>query len=352
MARLDERRPGMRRAGNLWPRIASFEALHAAYLRARKGKRFTPEVLAFEADREGNLARLLQGLESGTYRPGTYRTFTVRDPKPRLVSAAPFRDRVVHHALVAAVEPVFEPTFVFDSYANRKHKGTHAALGRYRAWCATYRYVLRCDVAKFFPSVDHGVLKTLLAHKVKDARTLGLCDLVIRSWPPAGMGEPGRGLPIGNLTSQFFQNVYLDQLDHFVKETLGCRAYLRYVDDFCLLANDSRLLRGWRERVRDRLADLRLAPNARTFEVSPTDDGVNWVGYFVTPHDCIVRRKARIRSRRGLRRRWEGLRAGRIAPSDLTASVRSWIAHASHGRSVALRRHLLSRFPPWAGGGR
>lgn len=330
----------MRRTSNLWPKVVAFESLHVAYLRARKGKRFTPEILAFEADRERNLRLLRDELESRAYRPGEYRTFTVRDPKPRLISAAPFRDRVVHHALVTAIGPVFERGFVFDSYANRVRKGTHAAIKHYRAWSETFPYVLRCDVARFFPSMNHDVMKRLLRRKLKDPRVLELCDGIIDGWSP--------GLPIGNLTSQLFQNIYLDPLDHFVKETLGCRAYLRYVDDCCLLARDRRTLREWCGRVRECLARLRLAPNERTFEVCPTRDGVSWLGFTVSPTECIVKRTARTRSRRALRRRWEAMRDGRLGASDLTASVVSWVAHVSHGRSGALRRHVLSRFPPWA----
>ena len=335
-------RGDMKRAGGLWPGIVAPEALHAAYLRARKGKRFTPDVLAFEAEREANLRQLREQLEDGTYRPGVYRTFTVRDPKPRLISAAPFRDRVVHHALVAAIEPAFENGFIYDSYANRVRKGTHAALRRYRDWCAAYPFALRCDVAKFFPSMDHDVLKGLLRRKLKDGRVLDLCDRIIDGWAP--------GLPIGNLTSQLFQNVYLDPLDHFVKETLGCRAYLRYVDDFVLLARRKAILRRWRDKLRERLAGLSLRPNERTFEIVRTSEGINWLGFFVTPDDCRLRRERRVAFRRRLRLLWERTQKGRADVSDLGVSIRAWVAHASHGRSRGLRRHLLFRSPPWRGG--
>jgi hypothetical protein len=359
-----EREAIMKRVGELWDRVVSFQALHAAYLRARKGKRFTPEALAFEANREGNLARLAEELESGTYRPGPYRTFTIRDPKPRLISAAPFRDRVVHHALVAAIAPVFEPAFIFDSYANRRGKGTHAALRRYQAWCRTYPFALRCDIEKFFPSIDHEILKTLLRRKLKDRRVLDLCGLiidgsnpqpeVIRHFPGDDLFTPSerrRGLPIGNLTSQFWQNVYLNPLDHFVKEQLRCRAYLRYVDDFILLDHDKARLRQWRTAIEEFLQSLRLRPNPSKFEVSRTRDGLNWVGFLVFPHDCRVRRQRRVLFRRRLRRAWEQTRTGLRPLSDLTVMVRSWVAHAAHARSAGLRRHLLSRCPPWLGGG-
>ena len=354
----------MKRVGGLWERVASFSALHTAYLRARRGKRFTPEVLAFEADRERQLAALLAELQTGTYTPGPLRSFPIFDPKPRLISAAPFRDRVVHHALVAALEPVFEPTFAFHSYANRRGKGTHAALRQYRAWCTSYRFVLRCDIEKFFPSVDHAILMALLRHKVKDARMLDLCQRILDVAPASeGPGrifpcddlftplERRRGLPIGNLTSQFWQNVYLNPLDHYVKEQLGCRAYLRYVDDFLLLGHDRAVLRGWRERIRGFLAALRLAPNPSKFEVSRTRDGINWLGFFVSPTDCRVRREKRVHFRRRLRRAWEECVSGGRSFAEITDMVRSWAAHVAQGRTAGLRRHLLSRCPPWLGGG-
>ena len=354
----------MKRVGGLWAEVCGFEALHGAYLRARRGKRFTPPVMAFEADREGNLRHLARELEEGSYAPGPYRTFTIRDPKPRLISAAPFRDRVVHHALVVAIAPVFEPTFIFDSYANRVGKGTHAALRRYKAWCRTYPYVLKCDIEKFFPSVDHEILKSLLRRKLKDARVLDLCDRIldgsnpqpdaVRYFPGDDLFAPWerrRGLPIGNLTSQFWQNVYLNPLDHFVKEELGCRAYLRYVDDFALLGHDKAQLGEWRGAIVDFLATLRLAPNRRQFGLARTRDGVNWLGFLVKPGDCKVRRAKRGAIRRRLRRVWEEARAGLRPLSDLTVRVRAWLAHAAHGRCAGLRRHLLMRRPPWLEGG-
>jgi len=354
----------VKRHGNLWDGMVTFESLHAAYLRARKGKRFLPEVLEFEARRERNLGRLLDELTSGSYHPGPYRSFTIYDPKERVISAAPFRDRVVHHALVAAIEPVFEPTFIHDSYANRKGKGTHAALRRYQAWCRKYPYALVCDIEKFFPSLDHAVLKALLRRKLKDARVLDLCDSIIDAanpqpavnrWFPGDdlftPGERRRGLPIGNLTSQFWQNVYLNPLDHFVKEGLGCVAYLRYVDDFVLLAHDKATLGEWREAIIGFLRTLRLAPNARRFGLCRTADGVNWLGFLVSPDDCKVKREKRVFFRRRLRGAWEAARRGLRPFGDVTVMVRSWVAHAAHARSAGLRRHLLTRWPPWLGGG-
>ena len=183
--------------------------------------------------------RLERELTTGRYRPGRYTTIELFDPKHRIVSAAPFRDRVVHHAFCAVCEPVFERGFIFDSYANRKGKGTHRAVARYETFRDQYRYVLRCDIRRYFPAIDHDLLKRDLRRRLTCHRTLALADRIIdgsNPQEPVNCYYPGddlftpygrrRGLPIGNLTSQFFANVYLDGLDHFCKEVLRAKGYL------------------------------------------------------------------------------------------------------------------------------
>jgi len=255
----------VKRYSNLYPKITTFENLHKAYHKAAKGKRRKPEVAAFEFDLESNLLRLEEALVAKTYRPGDYHSFYIRDPKHRLVSAAPFCDRIVHHALCNVIEPIFERTFIGDSYANRVGKGTHAALDRCQHFTQQYRYVLQCDIVKFFPSVDLQILRGILARKLADDDVLWLCDLILDGG--AGVLEneytmrwfPGddlfaqlrpRGLPIGNLTSQFWANVLLNELDQFVKRELRCAAFLRYVDDFCLFSDSKRELWAWKDAVR------------------------------------------------------------------------------------------------------
>jgi retron-type reverse transcriptase len=233
------------RVGNTWEKIVSFENLLAAARLAQKGKRYRPNVLSFNADREKNLIELQAELKEQAYRPGQYRSFRITDPKPRLISAAPYRDRVVHHALCRVIVPPIDRTFIHDSYANRTGSGTHRALKRFAQFARTSRYILQCDICKYFPSIDREILKNILHRKLKCPRTLKLIDLIIDSGnlqDPVYDYYPGddlltplqrpKGLPIGNLTSQFFANVYLDGFDHYIKEKLKIRKYLRYVDDF------------------------------------------------------------------------------------------------------------------------
>jgi len=210
---------------NLYPQICTFENLFLAYRAAARGKRGKAEVAAFERELEPNLFRLQEELLAQTYQPGPYTHFPIRDPKPRIISAAPFRDRVVHHALVRVIEPIFERRFIHDSYACRVGKGTHRALDRCQEFARRYRYVLQCDLVHFFPSIDLTILRDILAHPIADGRTLWLVDRIIESgsdvpnrYPPTYF--PGddlfaatrpRGLPIGNLTSQFWANCYLNR---------------------------------------------------------------------------------------------------------------------------------------------
>ena len=226
---------GWRRVDDLFSGIASFAALEAAAQRAARGKWRKPGVAAFLARLEREVLRLERELLSGVWRPGRYVEIAVRDPKPRTVSAAPFRDRVVHHALCAAIEPLFERGFVFDSYANRRGKGTHRAVGRYERFRSRFAAVLRCDIFRYFPAIDHEILKADLRRRIRCQRTLRLVDAIIdgsnpqepvdRYYPGDDLFTPferRRGLPIGNLTSQPFANVYLDRLDHLGSTKIRC----------------------------------------------------------------------------------------------------------------------------------
>jgi retron-type reverse transcriptase len=178
----------MQRIGHLWDRVVAFDNLWLAWRKARRGKSRKPAVTAFELDLEANLLRLQQELLAGSYRPGAYRLFTIYERKPRLIAAAPFRDRVVHHALMNVIEPPLDRRFIFDSYACRRGKGTHAAVARYQAWAQRYRYVLKLDIRQYFPSIDHALLKAKLRARIKDANVLELLDAIID-------GSPGTEIP-------------------------------------------------------------------------------------------------------------------------------------------------------------
>jgi len=173
----------MKRLGGIWSRLLSFENLLLAYRKARRGKRSRPGVAEFGLDSERELIALQRELDAGEYQPGVYRLFTIYDRKPHVIAAAPFRDRVVHHAVMNVIEPVLDRTFISDSYACRLGQGVHAAVDRYQAWSQSYRYVLKMDVQHYFPSIDHELLKTKLRRRIKDRHTIDLLDRIIDGSP-------------------------------------------------------------------------------------------------------------------------------------------------------------------------
>ena len=344
----------MKRQGGLFDSICAFDNLLAAAARARRGKRDRQDVAAFHHDLESNLLRLQEELLEGRYRPGAYRAFHIRDPKPRLISAAPYRDRVVHHALCRVIEPLFEHSFIFDSYANRRGKGTHKALDRCTEYARRYRYVLKCDIQKYFPSIDHTLLKAHLARRIRCPRTLALLGVILDSSNPQEHAlcyfpgdslftphERRRGLPIGNLTSQLFGNVYMDGFDHWMKEVAGCRAYIRFVDDFLVFGDDKTALAGLLPRIQRRLNGLRLRLHPKKCQVAPVARGVEFLGWQVFPERRRLRRATGVRMQRRLRELAGSYGDGRVSLERVRASVMSCIGHLKHGDTAGLRRAMF-----------
>lgn len=348
---------------HLYERIHTFENLYEAFHRARRGKRSRPDVAEFEFNSEIELCTLQEELAAQTYQPGPYRHFTIYERKPRRISAAPFRDRVVHHALCGIIEPIWEAQFIADSYACRVGKGTHAALDRCTHFARRYPYVLQGDIKSFFPSVDHTILHDLLARRIACPPTLELIDRIIASgngihadawqmqWFPGddlwAVARP-RGLPIGNQTSQFWANVYLHELDMFTKQVLHCPAYVRYCDDFLLFAQDKPTLQRWREEIRDFLATLRLQLHPTKSVVYPVASGIPFLGFQVFPDHRRLRRDNGVYFQRRLRRRLHDYVVGKLPREKLDASAQGWAAHAAHGDTWGLRSSLFDHFviPP------
>ncbi len=329
----------MKRAGHLFEKVADFGALCAAARRAARGKARSHCAAYFIFHLETEVIALQREIMDGSYRPRPYRTFSISDPKPRTISAADFRDRVAHHALCAALEPLFERAAIFDSYACRPGKGTHAAVSRARAFAGRFRYFLKLDVRKFFEHVDHGVLKRGLRRLVKDSRLLRLADRIIEHGAP---GSPkGRGLPIGNLTSQHFANYYLTPLDRFVKEELRVPGYARYMDDLLLLADSKDFLRAARESIRGFVeGTLKLNLKAEAAVLAPVSEGIPFLGLRLWPGTIRLDGSGKRRLIRGLRLAGRDLRNGRAGEDEVSASIRSRLGHAEHADTLALRRSL------------
>lgn len=352
------------RHDDLFRLIANFNALRIAARKAVAGKRRKPGASAFFANIERELLRLESELRGGGYRPGRYVEILVREPKERFVSAAPFRDRVVHHALCAIIFPLFEPSFIGNTFANRTGKGTHRAIRAYERYRDRHAHVLRADLFRYFPSIDHAILKAEFRRRIACERTLWLMDTIVdgsNAQEPVELHFPGddlfepykrrRGLPIGNLTSQFFANLYLDRLDHWVTEVLHA-PYVRYVDDFALFHDDPGVLAEWRVRIDRYLEGRRLRLHPRKTLVLPSDEPSAFLGFVLLPdgsrrlpEDNVARFRGRLR---GLRDQW---RAGTVTRDEAETKIAAWNAHARHADTFRLRRAIFkgTRWELWPG---
>jgi retron-type reverse transcriptase len=326
----------MKTYSNLFGKITEWDNLLLAARKATLGRRFEASVARFNFRLESELLCLQQELKTKTYQPGSYTTFMVYDPKARMISAAPFRDRVVHHALCNVIEPIFEKTFVHDSFANRRGKGTHKAIERYQHYARRYRYVLKSDLRKFFPSLDHEILKQEFRWKISCPETLWLADLIVdnsnEQEPVPFLSADGRrrGLPIGNLTSQFWANVYLNKFDHFVKEELCAAGYVRYVDDFVLFSDDKNVLAQYQLDITERLSALRLVPHPDKTHIHRTAAGVPFLGFRVWPEYRVAKKERVRRFERHLRQQ----RSDKpVDTESLEQGLNSWLGHIRFGQS-------------------
>mgnify|MGYP001378713140 CR=1 FL=1 len=349
----------MKRYGNLWQAIISFDNLLLAAKKAQTNKRYYPNVLQFNFNFESEILKLKRDLQQQTYQPGTYRTFEIKEPKPRLISAAPYRDRVVHHALCNIISPILEKHLISDTYANRVGFGTHKALKRFTQFARSSAYSLQCDIYKYFPSIDHQILKDLLQRKIKCADTLWLIDKIIdNSNPqiPVNLHFPGddlltplhrrRGLPIGNLTSQTFANFYLSSFDHFIKQELKVKKYLRYVDDFALFSDSKPELKNIQTKLPDFLASLRLKLHPQKNQIISTQKGVNFVGFRVFPEVIRVRSNNLHQGRKRIKQNLFYRKYDVITDTDFQRSLNGWFAHLEHGDTWQIRQKILKNLPP------
>jgi retron-type reverse transcriptase len=341
----------------LYSQIYAFENLWQAFHQARRGKRARAEVAGFEYHLERNLFELERDLRAGSYQPGPYHHFYIREPKRRKISAAPFRDRVVHHALCNVIMPIFESRFLDQSYACRVAKGTHRALDHAQRLARRYRFVLQGDIVQFFPSIDIQILRSLIARRIADPQVMSLVDRILASG--AGVLEseytpqyfPGddlftpwerpRGLPIGNLTSQFWANVYLHELDTFIAQELRCGTFVRYADDIVIFSDDKTWLHATRAQLEKKLVDLRLVLHDRKTQIYPTETGIPFLGFRLFPAYRRLKRPNLIQFKRRMRKKMRAFADRQIPYDQVQASINGWVAHAAHGSTYRLRVQLL-----------
>ncbi len=332
----------MKRYGNLFEKIVTFDNLLLASKKAMTGKKTKSSVSTFYFHLENEIIDLQKELSTGSYRPMAYTQFEIREPKVRKICSSEFRDRVVHHAICNIVEPIFEGRSIYDSYACRVGKGSHVAVVRCQKFSRKFRYYLKCDIRKFFDSIDHGMLKHLLRRIFKDEKLLALLDIIIDHKVP-GSGF-GCGLPIGNLTSQHFANFYLGELDHFIKDHQGIEGYVRYMDDFISFADDKtslrQLLAEIRSFVRERLK-LELKESVTT--IAPVTEGVPFLGFRIFPGLIRIKRENLVRMNKKIKSKETLYLKGIITEADLVQSVSSVVAHVSHVNSLAVRRRIFEK---------
>lgn len=334
----------MKRAKNLFKMITTNDNLFLAFARAKKGHSNKRDVFEFQRYLDSNIRKLCTNLVTGNYLPSPYRTFIIRDPKERTISAPAFRDRVVHHAIMNVCDPVFESFQIYDSYSARRGKGTHTALKRSVEFSSVNSHFLKLDIRKYFDSVDHGVLLSLLQRRFAENRLIRLFEGIVTSYSTA----PGKGLPIGSLTSQNLANFYLSFLDHFIKDKLRVRGYVRYMDDFILWADNPWFLERTLKRIIAFL-DKNLCLHIKPATINKTRQGIPFLGFLVFPDRIKPLSKKKNRIKQKLEALYTNLHSGTWTQEEFAIHARPLFAQLDYSDSVAFRKKVLSIFehPPF-----
>ena len=335
--------------------MVSVESLLNAWDEFKKrGKRKKRDVQVFELRLEDNLFRLHRDLKNKRYKHGQYVGFYIRDPKVRHIHKAGVRDRIVHHALFKYINPIFEPTFIADSYSARIDKGTHKGVERLSVFAQKVFqthgkcFVLKCDIRKFFPTIDHKIMIEIIDRRIKDPDAMWLIKIILGSFSSEFSGNGLKGAPIGNLTSQLFANIYMNEFDQFIKHDLGVKYYIRYTDDFVIVHQDRNYLLELQNKIADFLdANLKLSLHPDKVSIRKYRQGIDFLGYVNLPKARVLRTKVRHRLFRKLKQRVEEFRAGEITEEILLRSFDSYLGVLSHADSYELEQELRHKFWEW-----
>ncbi len=333
---------------NLYNKIISLDNLTFAWKKARKGKTKKNYVLEFEANLYKNLLKLQYELKNLTYSPKPLKTFILRDPKTRKISKSAFRDRIVHHALIRILEPIFDKRFIYDSCANRIGKGNLFALkrfykfmkkisrnGKLNGWFNNNQikgYCLKADIKHYFQEVNHEILLNIIKRKIKDKKVIWLIKKILEN------GYKEKGMPLGNLTSQFFANLYLNELDYFVKHKLKVKYYIRYVDDFILLHKSKEQLQIWKKQINKFLKEnLKLELHPQKSRIIPLSKGIDFVGFRIFYYFKLLRR----RNIKNMENKLNLFRSQIIDKEKILESYQGWQAYAKWANTFKLRKNLV-----------
>lgn len=328
----------MKRFGQLMPQIAALDNVALAFRRASRGSSLSEDVVDFSQDLEDRLNLIVRELLNVSWYPKPYQRFVVLDPKQRVIHAAPFDDRVVHHALMNVAGPCFERGAVDTSYACRKGRGNRAAVQQAARWTRRYRFFLKLDVRRYFDSIRHATLFALFRRRFKDRQFLTLLERLLNSFAKT----PNTGLPIGTLTSQYFANFYLDGLDRWITESLGCSGYVRYMDDFVLWHDDADVLAKWLNEIEGWLSAERSLELKGTVRPTACREGVPFLGYRITPRGVLLGKAARRRFASRLKKYEQSHADGLMTTADLQRRVDSLLAFTQFAICSQWRGRLLS----------
>ncbi len=344
----------MKTYNKIYEKLYSTNNLLSAFKKARKGKSKKDYVIKFELDLEKSIGLLQRDLKLKIYKPKDLKKFIVRDPKTRTIHSSDFRDRVIHHAIVNLIQPIYEKIFIYDSFASRKYKGSHLAVKRFESFVKKVSsngrkiknhfnnnsikgYVLKADVNHYFATINHQVLINILKKKIKDKDFINLIKIILNNFETS---KKGKGLPLGNYTSQFLANVYLNHLDYFVKHRLKAKYYIRYVDDFVILNKNKKVLYEHLEKIKKYLELLKLKLHPEKSEVHALRNGITFLGYRIFFHFKLLR-KRNIRS--FLRRFNEKIKLyseGIIDYKKLEGFMIGWLGYSKFANSYNLNKKL------------
>jgi len=332
---------------NVFENIISLENLFSAWDKFKSDKQKKEDVCQFEWRLEQNIFQLHQDLKCQRYKHGSYTSFYIHDPKQRHIHKATVRDRVLHHAVFKALNPIFEPTFISNSLSCRLGKGTHKGIDILEKSLRQISqnnfkpcFVLKCDVKKFFETIDHKILLNIISRRIKNGKAIWLIEEIIESF--------SRGVPIGNLTSQLFANIYLNELDQFVKQELNIKHYLRYTDDFIVVAGNKSDLENLIAPIRSFLSGkLALELHPKKIIIRKFHQGIDSLGYVVLPHYRLLRTKTRQRIFKKIEKRVKEHKKGITSQETLEQSLQSYLGVLSHADTYKLEQELKNQFWFW-----
>jgi len=337
---------------NIYAKIISYDNLYNAYKKARKGKCKKPYVITFEKNLEANLINLHLDLKFKRYYPIKLKRFIVRDPKTRVIHSSIFRDRIVHHAIINIIQPIYEKIFIYDSFASRKNKGSHKAVERFEYFVNKVSkgklvnnpinnnqivgYCLKADIKKYFNNINHEILISILRKRFDDEDFINLIKLILDNYEI--------GVPLGNYTSQFFGNVYLNHFDYFVKHRLRAKYYIRYVDDFIILHRDKEVLENYLAKINLYLKFLKLELHQDKTEIKPLRNGITFLGYRIFYHYKLLTKRNIRYFKKKLKSNTELFNEGLITKSQFESRINGWLGYAKFGNTYNLINRSLSDY--------